>query len=150
MTTIFRPITFGSFLGTAVLLAFAQVAHTHECTLSDTAGRYGYTSTGSIVNPPVGLFTAVGHVTFTETGTFTGAQTTSIAGNLVDEIVQGTYTVNPDCTGSATVYIYHGSTLARISRINLAWDLRQSEARAIFLNPGTNISIAARKMNAED
>jgi hypothetical protein len=58
---------------------------------------------------PVGLFTAVGHVTFTETGTFSGAQTTSIAGNLVEETVQGTYAVNPDCTGSATVM----STTAR-------------------------------------
>jgi len=149
MKTIFRPVRFGTCLGTGVL-AFAQVLQAHDCTLSDAAGRYGYTSTGSIVSPPVGLFTAVGHVRFNETGTFTGAQTTSIAGNLVDEAIQGTYTVNPDCTGSATVYVYHGSTLARISRINLVWDLRQSEAHAIFLTPGTNISIAARKMNAED
>jgi hypothetical protein len=149
MKTIFRAVRFGTFLGTG-LLALAQVPQAHECTPSDTAGRYGYTSTGSIVNPAVGPFTAVGHVTFTEAGTFTGAQTTSIAGNLVDEAIQGTYTVNPDCTGSATVYVYHGSTLARVSRINLVWDLRQSEARAIFLTPGTNISISARKMTGED
>jgi hypothetical protein len=132
------------------LVGVAQIAQSHDCTLSGVAGHYGYTSTGSIVNPPVGLFTAVGHVTFTATGTFAGGQTTSIAGNLVDEIVQGTYTINPDCTGAATVYVYHGATLARTSHINLVWDRGQSEARAIFLNPGTNISIEARKMNAED
>jgi hypothetical protein len=149
MRTIFRPVRFGTFLGTG-LVAFALVAQAHECRLSDTAGRYGYTSTGSIVNPPVGLFTAVGRVQFTDTGTFAGAQTTSIAGNLVDETVQGTYAVNPDCTGSAIVYVYHGSTLARISQINLVWDMRQSEVRAIFLTPGTNISISARKMTTED
>jgi hypothetical protein len=149
MKAIFVPINLGIILGSA-LLAVAPAVQAHECTMSDAAGRYGYTSTGSIVNPPVGPFTAVGHVTFTESGTFSGAQTTSIAGNLVDETVQGTYTVNPDCTGSATVYVFHGSTLARTSRINLVWDIHQSEARAIFLAPGTNISILARKMAAED
>jgi len=132
------------------LLGIAQSAQAHQCTLADAAGRYGYTSNGSIVTPPVGSFTAVGHVAFTETGTFSGAQTTSIAGNLVEETVQGTYTVNPDCTGSATVYVYHGSTLARVSHINLVWDSHQNQVRAIFLNPGTNISIEGRKMADED
>jgi hypothetical protein len=144
-----KPITLGIIL-CSTLLGFAQVVQARECTVSDAAGRYGYTSSGSIVTPPVGPFTAVGHVTFTESGTFSGAQTTSIAGNLVDEIVQGTFTVNPDCTGSATVYVFHGTTLARTSRINLVWDIHQNEARAIFLTPGTNITIAARKMAEED
>ena len=132
------------------LLNIVQSAQAHQCTLADAAGRFGYTSNGSIVTPPVGLFTAVGHVTFTETGTFTGAQTTSVAGNLVDETVQGTYTVNADCTGAATVYVYHGSVLARVSHINLVWDAHQNEVRAIFLNPGTNISIEARRMTADE
>jgi len=142
-TTAIVVLTIG-FLG------IAQSAQAHQCTLANAAGRYGYTSNGSIVTPPVGLFTAVGHVAFTETGTFSGAQTTSVAGNLVDETVQGTYTVSPDCTGSATVYVYHGSTLARVSHINLVWDLHQNQVRAIFLTPGTNISIEGRKMAAED
>lgn len=141
-----KSATFGLILGSA-LLGLAQAAWSHECTLSDAAGSYGYTSSGSIVTPPVGPFTAVGHVTLTESGTLTGAQTTSIAGNLIDETVQGTFTVNADCTGAAVVYVYHGSTLARVSHINLVWDHHQSEFRAIFLNPGTNISIDGRKMS---
>jgi hypothetical protein len=141
------------YLGTVLscaLLCVAQVVQAHECTASDAAGKYGYTSSGTIVSPPIGPFTAVGSVTFTESGTFSGSQTTSVAGNLVDETIQGTYTVNPDCTGTATVYVYHGSTLARTSKINLVWDMRLSEARAIFLTPGTNITIQARKMSEED
>jgi hypothetical protein len=138
--------TFASTLGLA-LLTSAHLVAAHECTVSDAAGKYGHTSTGTIVNPPLGPFTAVGHVTFTETGTMNGAQTTSIAGNLFEETFQGTYTVNPDCTGSATVHVYHAMTLARTSVINLVWDIHQSEARAIFLTPGTNISILARKMS---
>ena len=131
------------------LSGIAQAVQSHECSFSDAAGKYGYTSSGTIVNPAYGPFTAVGHVTLAESGTFSGAQTTSIAGNLVAETLQGTYTVNADCTGMATVYVYHGSTLARTSIINVVWDLRQSEMRAIFMTPGTNISLAGRKMAEE-
>ena len=133
-------------IAAAVLLGFAALTPAHECSLADAAGSYGYTSTGTIVNPAVGPFTAVGHTTLTESGTFSGAQTTSIAGNLVEETLQGTYAVNPDCTGSATVYVYHGSTLARTSLLSLVWDIHQTEARAIFLTPGTSISIWFRKV----
>ena len=131
----------------AVLLTIAPLTQAHECTLTDAAGKYGYTSSGTIVTPAVGPFTAVGNVALGESGTFTGAQTTSIAGNLVEEAVQGTYVVNADCTGSATVHVYHGATLARTSIINLVWDNHQVEFRAIFLTPGTNISIQGRKMS---
>ena len=133
----------------SALLGLAPLAQAHECTLSDAAGKYGYTSSGTIVTPPVGPFTAVGHVALGESGTFSGAQTTSIAGNLVEETVHGTYSVNSDCTGSATVYVYHGTTLARTSVINLVWDLHENEFRAIFLTPGTNISIEGRKMTED-
>jgi hypothetical protein len=141
-----KTFTLGIILSSG-LCGVSQAVQAHECTLSDAAGRYGYTSSGTIVNPAVGPFTAVGHVTLTESGTFSGAQTTSIAGNLVEETVQGTFAVNPDCTGSATVYVYHGATLARTSLINVVWDSHQSELRAIFLTPGTNISIEGRKMS---
>src|SRR5262249_32873476 len=91
----------------ATLVTVAPVAHARGCSLADVAGEYGCSSSGTIVTPAVGPFAAVGHVTFTATGTFSGAQTTSIAGNFFDEIVSGTYTVNPDCTGSAIVNVYH-------------------------------------------
>ena len=144
-----KPITLGIILCSA-LLGLAQAAQAHECSVSDAAGRYGYTSSGSIVTPPVGPFTAVGRVTFTESGTFSGAQTTSFAGNLVDETIEGTFSVNPDCTGSMSASVFHGTTLVRASRLSVVWDIRQNEARAIFLTPGTNISIVARKMAEED
>ena len=145
MKTFFSSNTLGLIVGWA-LLSLTQAVQAHECSLSDAAGRYGYTNSGTIVTPPVGPFTAVGHATLTESGTFTGAQTTSIAGNLFEETIQGTFTVNRDCTGSATVYVYHGATLARTSLLNLVWDIHQSEFRAILLTPGTNVSLEARKM----
>jgi hypothetical protein len=128
----------------------AQAAQAQACTMSDVAGKYGYTSGGTIVSPPVGPFTAVGHVTLTGSGTFSGAQTTSIAGNFFEETVQGSFTVNSDCTGSATVYVYHGSTLVRTTELHLVWDHDENEMRAIFLAPGTAITLAARKMSYDD
>ena len=145
MKTLFSSTALGIIAGSA-LLNVTSTVQAYECTLSGVAGKYGYTNSGLIVTPPVGPFTAVGHATLSDSGTFTGTQTTSIAGNLFEETTQGTFTVNPDCTGSATVYVYHGATLVRTSLINLVWDTHQTEFRAILLTPGTNVSLEARRI----
>jgi hypothetical protein len=145
-----RTALHAALITLATVIGSTHLAQAHECTVSDAAGRYGYTSTGTIVNPAIGPFTSVGHVALTETGTFTGAQMTSIAGNLVEETVQGTFTVSPDCTGAVTVHVFHGTTLARTSLLHMVWDSHQNEFRAIFLTAGTNISIQGRKMAEED
>jgi len=142
-------VTLGIILFVA-LTGMASTANAHSCSLASVAGEYGYTSNGTIVSPPVGPFATVGHVTFTASGTFSGAQTTSIAGNFFDETVSGTYTVNHDCTGSAVVNVYHGTTLARTTNLNLVWDDNQKEIRAIFLTPGTAITIEAKRIFTED
>ena len=134
----------------AGFLPEAASAHSLSCSLAGVAGSYGYTSSGTIVTPPVGPFAAVGHVTFTESGTFSGAQTTSIAGNLVEETVTGTYTVNPDCTGTAVVNVFHGSTLARTTNLHLVFDNDENAIRAIFLSAGTAISIDAKRVFHRD
>lgn len=145
MKSIFAPSALGLLIWSA-LLGLSQAAHASQCQLSGVVGSYGYTSTGTIVTPPVGVFAAVGHVTLSNAGTVTGAQTTSIAGNLIEETITGTFVVNPDCTGTATVYVYHGSTLARTSNLSVVWDHGSRELRAIFLSPGTSITITGRKM----
>jgi len=134
----------------AVLVALTPAVQAHGCAMSDVAGNYGYTSSGTIVTPPVGVFATVGHVTFSPSGTLSGAQTTSIAGNFFDETVSGTYSVNSDCTGIATVNIYHGTTLARTTNLNLVWVDNEKEVRAIFLTAGTVITIDAKKMSHEE
>jgi hypothetical protein len=133
-----------------IFLASALSAQAQACSLAGVAGTYGYTSTGTIVSPPVGPFAAVGRITLSATGTISGAQTTSIAGNFFDETLAGTYTVNADCTGTLTANVYHGTTLARTTTLHLVWDNDQREARAIFLTAGTAITINARKMFNED
>lgn len=145
-----RARTFFGIILLAAVVSLVPAARAHGCTMSEVAGEYGYTSSGTIVTPPVGAFTTVGHVRFTAAGTFGGAQTTSIAGNFFDETVSGTYTVNSDCTGTAVVNVYHGTTLARTTNLNLVWDDNQKEVRAIFLTAGTAITIDAKKMFHEE
>jgi hypothetical protein len=129
------------------LAGFTQAAQAHEqCSLTNVAGTYGYSSSGAIVTPPVGPFTAIGRATLTNSGTFTGEQTTGIAGNFFEETINGDYVVNPDCTAAATAYIYRGSILVRTTTFNVVWDSNRREFRGMFLTPGTSISITGRRM----
>ena len=127
------------------LAGMPTTATAHSCSLASVAREYGYTSNGTIVSPPVGPFATVGHVTFTGSGTFSGAQTTSIAGNFFDETVSGTYPVNHDCTGTATISVYHGGVLARTTNLNVVYVNEQRELRATFLTAGTALTVNGRK-----
>jgi hypothetical protein len=129
------------FVAATIMASVAQAS----CSLANVAGSYGYTTSGTVVSPPVGPFAAVGRVTFSSSGTLTGAQTTSIGGTLFNETVSGTYAVNADCTSTATVNVFHGTTLARTTNLNLVWDDHRNEIRAIFLTSGTVLTITARR-----
>ena len=144
----FVHTTLGLLLAYGLLGALA--AQANECTMSGVAGKWAYTSTGTIVNPPLGPFLSVGHATVTETGTISSSQTTSVAGNLFDETVVSTFTLNPDCTGSMVSHVYRGSILVRTSNVNLVWDSHEQEFRGILLTPGTAITISGRKMFGDD
>src|SRR5262245_26012659 len=140
-----------ALLSCSALVALAQPAQAKpQCTMSNVAGDYGYTSTGSVVSPPVGPFAAVGRVTITGAGTFTGEQTTSVGGNVADETITGTYAVDPDCTGTAVAYIYRGGSLVRTTSFDIVWDSNRREFRAIFRSPGTGITLTGQRMFEDD
>jgi hypothetical protein len=140
----------GGLAACALFIGMVAAAEASNCSPANIAGTYGYTSNGSIVTPPFGPFVAVGVVTFDKSGTLSGAQVTSIAGNFFDETFEGPFTVNPDCTGSAVVSVFHGTALARVTNLHLVWDDDRQEVRGLFLTPGTAISIVARKMDGGD
>jgi hypothetical protein len=117
-----------------------------SCSMQNVAGSYGYTSSGTIINPAVGPFAAVGKIVFNPSGTFNGAQTTSIAGNFFDETISGTFSVNSDCTATAAVNVYDGSVLARTTNLKIVFDDDRKGARAIFLTTGTVITVSARRI----
>lgn len=122
------------------------VEHESSCSLQNVAGSYGYTSSGTIINPAVGPFAAVGKIAFSPSGTFNGVQTTSVAGNFFNEKISGTFSVNSDCTAAATVNVYDGAVLARTTNLSIVFDDDRKGARAIFLTTGTVITVSARRI----
>jgi hypothetical protein len=71
------------------------------CTSETLEGSYAITTTGSIVSlGPVGL---VGVIKFDGDGGVEQTTTVSLNGTIINRTSQGTYVVNPDCTGTVTL-----------------------------------------------
>jgi hypothetical protein len=142
-----------SFFGVIFLAALmgtpaAALAHSQSCSLRGAAGKYGYTTSGTI--PTLGAVAGVGNITLDPSGNLSGAQTVSFNGAIVPETLSGTYTVNADCTGTATVNVYHGTTLARTTNLSVVFDNDERELRAIFLTAGTVLTVQGRKTFLKD
>src|ERR1700719_2907042 len=85
----------------AVALSAVPSAHAQPCSLAGTAGRWGYTYTGTIVLPTGGLpVAAVGRFTLEADGNLSGTQTRSNGGVTAQETISAKVTVNADCTGT--------------------------------------------------
>jgi hypothetical protein len=106
---IVRSILFSATL----LVSLAAVATAQDngiCSTAGLAGEWGYTSTGAFILPTgVVPFALVGRLTFDAAGNFSGAQNSSTGGQVGQETIKGTTTVNPDCTGTQNVNVYNQS-----------------------------------------
>ena len=127
------------------------------CSTASVAGRFGFTTTGSI--PAVGPVAATGIFTQDASGNITGAQTRSLNGSVADETFTGTATVNSDCTGTDTVQVFQDGSLVRTTTLHVVYDDNGREARAIFtslvLQPSgvslpSIITIEARKLSSRE
>ena len=97
----------------------AQVEATESCSLKTLEGRYSISFSGFSTNPTappptvptlINAFipvAGVGIVTFDGYGNLSDVGTTSSGGVVSPINVLGTYTVNPDCTGSFTTAHAH-------------------------------------------
>jgi hypothetical protein len=96
--------------GLALGMAPAAKADDKGCSNATLQGTFAFTSTGFITAPPAfaGPVGEVGTQTFDGRGGTTGAATLSQNGNIVPVTLTGTYTVNPDCTGTFTVQVAPG------------------------------------------
>jgi hypothetical protein len=96
------------FTGILVLLTFSKhvipkvQAHESEgCSVASLSGAYGLVLKGEVLG--LGPIVAVGASTFDGKGHFVADQTTNVNGNVFQEQLTGTYTVNRNCTGIADV-----------------------------------------------
>lgn len=136
------------FIFLAAMLHVAPSASAGSCKIGRVAGTYGYTTSGTI--PTLGAVAAVGHINLDASGNLTGAQTASFNGTIVPETLSGTYTVNSDCTGTATVNVYHSGVLARTTNLDVIFENDQRELRAIFLTAGTVLTVNGKKTFHDD
>ena len=95
-----RFASIGFCLTIALALGFAPAASA-QCTDENLQGRYGYIVTGSVVG--LGPVAAVGIATFDGEGILNAQDTANNSGAISRRTGVGSYFVNPNCTGSATV-----------------------------------------------
>jgi hypothetical protein len=118
------------------VVAQEQSGKVKECSNATLQGSFGYTSTGtllpSFVPPPyAGPFAEVGRQTFDGKGKTDATATLSANGNIMKATIEGTYKVNPDCTGSNTL-VSSGGTF----HSDFVIDDEGAELRAISTDSG--------------
>lgn len=70
-----------------------------RCSNRTLKGSYGELLNGTILG--YGPFTVVGVATFDGDGNWSRVETSNVNGQVFPETLTGTYTVNPDCSGTA-------------------------------------------------
>jgi hypothetical protein len=64
-------------------------------------------------------------------GNITGTEARNVGGGYADETLTGNWTVNPDCTGTATASIYQSGQLVRVSVLSIVFDENSREVRMV-------------------
>ena len=119
-------------------VAQEQSGKVKECSNATLRGSFGYTSTGTLLDsyvpaPFAGPFGEVGRQTFDGRGNTSATATTSSNGNIAPVTIEGTYTVNPDCTGSMTLNV---SPFDSTVHADFVIDRDGAELRAIGTDAG--------------
>jgi hypothetical protein len=145
-----RNITAKSFVVTAFAMAIVGMmpsAYAQRCSVAGAVGNYGFSDSGTVVG--VGPRAAVGLLSFNAAGQISGQVTASLNGGVTQTTLSGTYTVNPDCSGttSFTEFDQNGNPVLTAS-VAIAWDDDMREARFLFtsvvLPNGTSLATAVR------
>jgi hypothetical protein len=96
-----------------VLLSVAAVAlagdqHGCKCSIASIKGAWGYSESGTLYHPVAGAipYASVGSYTVDRDGNLSGERTASAGGTIGVAKLQGTATVNPDCTGELHLSLY--------------------------------------------
>ena len=108
-----------------------------RCSNASLQGSFGFTSVGTLLAlpPPLaGPFGEIGRQTFDGKGNTDATATLSANGTIVKGVtIQGTYVVNPDCTGSMTIYAL---PMAVTVDLDFVIDDDGAELRAIVTGTG--------------
>jgi len=142
--TTAKAFAFAAF--TALALAVAPMANADNkgCSVATLKGTWSDKDTGFIVAPAqiAGPFVGLSVETFDGNGGITIAGTASINGNIVSSTSKGSYTVNPDCTGTITAT---NPVLGLTTHTTFVIADSGNEIQMVVTDPGTVISCVARR-----
>jgi len=131
------------------LAATASAQGHHPCSVAHVAGDWGYSLQGTFFPPtaPSGLPVAfVGTLNVDDSGFISGAQTSNVNGVVTHDVLKGSLTVNPDCTGRQTIEIYNqDGVLLRTAVWALVYLDDETESRGTFesLTSATGMNVPA-------
>lgn len=116
----------------------------HPCSNGTFNGSFGFTNTGTIVG--VGDFAAVGRLSADGQNNLGGSITRSVNGVISRLTFTGSYAVNVDCTGSATLTFSNGQSVHR--DFIIVDDGK--EVRGVSTDSGTVVIVNLRKQFSEN
>lgn len=144
-STIANTFTIAAVTALALSVAPTARADDKGCSNASLQGTFAYTGTGFIVTPAVaaGPFAEVGTQTFDGKGATTTTFTASQNGNIFQMTFTGTYTMNPDCTGTITL-----QTPAPFPTVTLFFVVGDNlnEFHAIETAPGAVVTRIGRRL----
>jgi len=140
-----------TIIGFAFLWAnFALATEAKVCSLSRTAGKWGFTTNGTVVG--VGPRVSLGIFTLDASGNLrNGKATASLNGAVTGEAFSGAYSVNSDCTGKLAVDVFDLSgNKAFTATLDLVFDEDVQELRGMFTSTVTAAGVALAPVIAVD
>lgn len=141
-TSTSLAVVFASILA----LSFAPMAQgddNHTCSNASLKGFYGFTSSGDEI-VGVGPAAFVGSFTADGDGHIDGKDTASFNGAVIRETFTATYTVNSDCSGSATAVVQ--GPLPRTVHIDFVVVDNGNQVFNIVTDPGAIITFTDKKI----
>jgi hypothetical protein len=101
--------------------------------MAKAGGDWGFTLIGTLLTPagtvPVA---AIARGNFDTHGNITSAfESRNVGGGFANETLTGSWTVNSDCTGTLTVYVYESGVLTRTSVASLVFVDNMREIRMV-------------------
>jgi len=149
--SIVRTILVVLSVATLYMMTLAPEASAQTCSLATIAGSWAATLTGTVLfpAPPTGQgpvpVAAVLRFNVDTAGKVSGTEARNVGGGFANETLKGTASVNPNCTGTATVMFFESGALQRTSVLSLVFDVLSTHVRmvqkSLTLPDGTKLPV---------
>lgn len=113
-------ICFAMVLLSVAAVALAGDRHDRTCSIASVKGAWGYSESGTLYHPVAGAipYASVGSYTVDRDGNLSGARIASVDGlGVQPATIQGTATVNPDCTGELDLSLHDPTSGALLNTV---------------------------------